>query len=128
MPTTTIAAVPTPTNTDLADALVALAGLLRLYPQIPNLSSINTFYSFVHPGSITFTMIPAWLENDEASVGAVRTFAGLFGPQATIHLSEPSPLTSRGHRALTAVAPFCGHTFRLHTTIGGAPAPTDNDG
>jgi hypothetical protein len=128
MPTTTIAALPTRTNTDLADALVALAGLLRLYPKIPDLYSINTFCSFAHPGSFTFTMHPASLEDDEAKVDAVRTFAGLFGPQATIHLSEPIRLTSRGRRALRTVAPFCGHTFELFTSIDAAPTPADNDG
>lgn len=128
MPTTAITAVPTRTNADLADALVALAGLLRLYPQITDIHSIGAANSFVHPGSFTFTLHPASLEDDEEKVGAIRTFAGLFGPQATIHLSEPSRLMSRRDRALRAVAPFCGHTFELYTSIGGAPAPTDNDG
>jgi len=90
-------------NNNLADALVTLAGLLRLNPDLPPVFSINvsvgdrdagTWEAQIHPNGSA----------EEHCVDAIRTFAAAFGPDATLHLGEPQTGTRSGttYRQLAA--------------------------
>jgi hypothetical protein len=76
-------------NNSLADTLITLAGLLRLNPQLPPVSSIHVNVGDYQAGTWEASVHPAVYSDEEESIDAVRTFAAVFGTDATLHLELP---------------------------------------
>jgi hypothetical protein len=109
-------------NNSLADALVTLAGLLRLHPQLPPVFSVSVapangpqraWQAQLHPTTSV----------EEQAIDAVRTFAAAFGPDATLHLDPPRATSGGGtYRHLAAHATRTGIHLEAWTFIARTPA------
>jgi len=110
-------------NNSLADALISLAGLLRLNPQLPRASSVSIAAGDYQAGTWEAALHP-YVYGEEESIDAVRAFAAAFGPHATVHLAEPSTSsTGSTYRQLAARAVRSGTRLEAWAFIAHTPAP-----
>jgi len=110
-------------NNTLADALVTLAGLLRLNPQLPPVHSVNVTIGDYNTGTWQAQIHPA-AGIEEQAIDAVRTFAAAFGPDATTHLDPPRAFARGGtYRHLAARGARTGLQLEAWAFIARTPAP-----
>ena len=109
-------------NNNLADALVTLAGMLRLNPDLPPVFSINVSVGDRAAGTWEAQIHPSGTAEEQA-IDAVRTFAAVFGPDATLHLGEPQTSTRSGtYRQLAARGTRDGLCLEAWAFIARTPA------
>jgi hypothetical protein len=113
-------------NNSLADALISLAALLRLNPQLPGVSGITVGVGDYNAGTWEASLHPS-VHAEEESIDAVRTLAAVFGPDATLHLDEPRASTLGGtYRVLNARATRNNLALEAWAFIARTPAARDN--
>lgn len=112
-------------NNNLADALVTLAGLLRLHPDLPPVFNINVTVGDRAAGTWEAQIHPSG-SGEEYCVDSIRTFAAAFGPDATLHLGEPQASTRSGtYRQLAARGTRDGLELEAWAFIARTPAKGD---
>ena len=130
-------ALHAPDNNSLADALVTLAGVLRLNPHLPLVDSVSVASNDLPSAGWEWeTVVHPCADDEEVSIDAVRAYAAAFGPEAELHLDEARVnaagttyrfLTARAMRGSTRLEAWrhIAHTFAPSTTAtpptGGAP-------
>lgn len=129
---TTITTTPTSTDADrdrinaaLVDALVVAAMLVRAEPRFPDLSSMDVRRTASSPSGYAITLYAAGCGQEDVAIDTARTVAGLFGPQASMHLSEPVISPDSTWRGLDVTTTVSGHTVTCHTWW--APTTTSTD-
>ena len=112
-------------NNNLADALVTLAGLLRLNADLPPVFSVNVSVGDREAGTWEAQIHPSG-SGEEYCVDAIRAFAAAFGSEATLHLGEPQVGTRSGtYRQLAARGTRDGLCLEAWAFIARTPAKGD---
>jgi hypothetical protein len=108
------AVVGTP-NATLAEALDTLARLLR-DPRTPEVFSLRLDPTDYRRNAWKASLLPA-SSGEDAEVQALRTFAGLLGPDATFHLADPRHGDEGAFRTLTTRAVRDGLHLEMWTRL-----------